>query len=143
MEANAKSQRIHGGSTISQQVAKNLFLWPDRDWFRKGAELYYTLLIEALWSKQRIMEVYLNVAEFGEGIFGVEAAARYYFKGPASRLTSLQAARLAAILPSPRRHSIHQPTAYVKRRVKWIEEQMGYWGHRMTYDKEVVEKMIK
>src|SRR5262249_2414610 len=92
---------IHGGSTVSQQTAKNVFLWPERSWVRKGAEAWFTVLIEAVWGKRRIMEVYLNTVEFGPGIYGVEAASQRYFHHPASRLTATEAARLAAVLPNP------------------------------------------
>ena len=142
-EFNKQNNRTRGASTITQQVAKNVFLWPDRSWVRKGAELYFTLLIEVVWSKERIMEVYLNVAEFGDGIFGVEAAASTYFKGSADKLTTTQAARLAAILPNPKVFSATSPTQYVQRRVDWIENQMKHWGYEMTYNEEFVEKMIE
>lgn len=140
---NADSDRIRGASTITQQVAKNVFLWPERSWIRKGAELYFTLLIEMIWEKERIMEVYLNVAEMGDGIFGAEAASQAYFKSSATSLTTRQAARLAAVLPSPKRYSVNNPSPYVQGRIDWITKQMGYWGFKMTYDKEVVKKMTK
>lgn len=102
LEARGRG-RVRGASTISQQVAKNVFLWHGRSWLRKGLEAGFTVLIEALWTKRRILEVYLNIAEFGEGVFGAEAAARHYFGRPASELTLSQAARLAAVLPSPKK----------------------------------------
>jgi monofunctional biosynthetic peptidoglycan transglycosylase len=105
--------RLRGASTISQQTAKNVFLWTDRSWVRKGLEAYFTALIEALWPKRRIMEVYLNVIEWGPGIFGAEAAARHWFGKPASRLTQLEAARLAAILPSPTRWRANRSGPYI------------------------------
>ena len=105
--------------------------------------MYFTLLIETLWSKERIMEIYLNVAEFGEGVFGVEAAAQIYFKQSASELTTDQAARLAAVLPSPKRYSVPKPSAFIQRRVIWIKKQMGHWGYKMTYDSEFVRRMIQ
>ncbi|WP_370087927.1 monofunctional biosynthetic peptidoglycan transglycosylase [Ekhidna sp.] len=142
-EVNKRGGNMRGASTITQQVAKNVFLWPDRTWVRKAAELYFSLLIEMVWSKQRIMEVYLNVAEFGDGIFGAEAASQAYFKRPAKGLSVTQAARLAAILPSPKRYSAVSPSPYVQRRVEWIEKQMWYWGYKMTYEKEFVKDMIK
>lgn len=145
-EAEARNEaggKVRGASTITQQVAKNVFLWPDRTYFRKAAELYFALLIEMVWSKERIMEVYLNVAEFGKGVFGAEAAAQYYFKKSASKLTVHQAAQLAAILPSPKKYAVHNPSSYVQRRVRWIEKQMGYWGDRMTYDPAYVQKMLE
>lgn len=140
---NADGDRVRGASTITQQVAKNVFLWPERSWVRKGAELYFTLLIEMIWKKERIMEVYLNVAEMGDGIFGAEAASQYYFKTSAATLNTRQAARLAAVLPSPKRYSVNNPSPYVQRRINWITKQMGYWGFKMTYDEEVVKKMTK
>lgn len=143
MEANNAGGRVKGASTLTQQVAKNVFLWPDRDWARKGAELYFALLIEMVWSKERILEVYLNIAEMGDGIYGVEAASKAYFNIPASKLTKRQAALLAAILPSPKRYSATNPGPYVQRRVKWITTQMGLWGNKMTYDKSFVEEMIQ
>lgn len=143
LESNKAGGRVKGASTLTQQVAKNVFLWPNRDWGRKGAELYFALLIEMVWSKERIMEVYLNVAEMGDGIYGVEAASKKYFKKSASDLTIRQAALLAAVLPSPKRYSATRPGPYVQRRVQWITKQMGYWGNRMTYDKSFVKAMIK
>jgi len=120
MEANEDGGRLHGGSTISQQTAKNLFLWPGRDWVRKSFETYFTTLIEFLWPKRRIMEAYLNAAEWGDGIFGIEAASEARFGVHASELTPLQAARLAAVLPSPNRWSVVNPGPYVRRRAASI-----------------------
>ncbi len=119
---------LRGGSTISQQVAKNLFLWSDRSWLRKGLETWYTGLIETLWPKQRILEMYLNIAEFGDGVYGAEAASQRYFGKPAAQVSAAQAARLAAVLPSPRRYSVTAPSAYVRRRAAWIEAQMQQLG---------------
>lgn len=116
MEANARGGSVRGASTISQQTAKNLFLWPDRSWLRKGLEAYFTALIEFMWPKQRIMEAYLNVAEWGDGNFGIEAAARARFGVSAADLTPLQAARLAAVLPSPNSWRADSPGPYVRRR---------------------------
>lgn len=141
MESNKEGNRVKGASTITQQVAKNAFLWPDRHWIRKGAELYFSLLIEMIWSKERIMEVYLNVAELGDGIFGVEAASNAYFKKSASDLSKEEAALLAAVLPSPKRYSARTPGPYVKRRVRWIMRQMKHWGGEMTYDRSILEEM--
>lgn len=121
---------LRGASTISQQVAKNLFLWPGRSFVRKGIEVYFTLLIEALWSKERILEVYLNVAELGEGIFGVEAAARAYFGVDAQGLADEQAAVLAAVLPNPKQLHADRPSEYVEGRRAWILGQM----HRLRAD---------
>lgn len=112
---NQKGGTLRGGSTISQQTAKNTFLWPSRTMVRKGAEGWFTLLIETLWSKQRILEVYLNIVEFGEGVFGAEAAARHYFGKSASALSPQEAARLAAILPQPIRRSAATPGPYTRR----------------------------
>jgi monofunctional biosynthetic peptidoglycan transglycosylase len=117
-------RRVRGASTISQQCAKNVFLWPSRSWARKGLEVYFTFLIEVCWSKERIMEVYLNVIEMGPGVYGAEAAAGYYFHEPAARLTREQAARIAAILPNPRRWSASKPTPYILRRTDWILSHM-------------------
>lgn len=128
MEENKRRQRPRGASTISQQVAKNLFLWSGRSYIRKGFEAYFTVLIELLWPKRRIMEVYLNIAEFGPGIFGVEAASRAYFNKPAGRLERDEAALLAAVLPNPRRLKAAAPSEYVRQRVLEIEEQMKQLG---------------
>jgi monofunctional biosynthetic peptidoglycan transglycosylase len=117
--------KIRGGSTISQQTAKNVFLWPQRSWVRKGAEAGFTVLIEALWGKRRIMEVYLNTVEMGPGIYGAEAASERYFKIPASRLDPAQAGRLAAILPDPLKWKAAQPGPYVRRRTGRIEARSG------------------
>lgn len=127
-EHNQRGKRVHGASTISQQVAKNLFLWPGRSFIRKGLEVYFTLLIEGLWPKHRILEVYLNVAEFGHGIFGVEAASRAYFHKPAAKLNSAEAAILAAILPSPLRSSAVRPSGYISERAWHIQQQMRLMG---------------
>lgn len=123
-----KGRRIRGASTISQQTAKNVFLWQGRTWVRKGFEVWFTLLIETFWSKQRIMEVYLNVAEMGPGRFGVEAASMHCFQRPAARLSSSQAALVAATLPAPRRYSCRTPSTYVRGRQQWILGQMANLG---------------
>ncbi|MGE0597570.1 MAG: monofunctional biosynthetic peptidoglycan transglycosylase [Hyphomonadaceae bacterium] len=123
MESNARGGRVRGASTVSQQVAKNLFLWPERSWVRKGLETYFTALIEFMWPKRRIMEHYLNVAEWGDGVFGVEAAARVRFGVAAEDLTPLQAARLAAVLPSPNRWSADAPGPYVRGRSATIVQR--------------------
>jgi len=125
LETNKKSKRIRGASTISQQVAKNVFLWQGRSWFRKGLEVYFTFMIELFWSKKRILEMYLNVAEMGKGIFGVEAASRSYFKKPASKLTRTEAARIAACLPNPKKYKAEPASSYVARRASWILRQMN------------------
>ena len=124
-------RRIRGASTISQQTAKNLFLWQGGGatrWLRKGLEAWFTLLIEALWPKQRILEVYVNVAEFGDGIYGAQAAARTFFGKDASKLSASEAARLAAVLPSPKRYSAARPGPYVQRRTRQVERQMRAIG---------------
>ena len=130
IEHNARGKRMRGGSTISQQVAKNLFLWQGRSWARKGLEAWYTLLIELMWPKRRILEVHVNVAEFGDGIYGAQAAARSYWDKDASRLSPEQSARLAAVLPAPRRYSAVKPGPYVQRRAAWIQRQMRQLGGR-------------
>ena len=124
-------KRIRGASTISQQTAKNLFLWqgvgPTR-WLRKGLEVWYTALIEALWPKRRILEMYANFAEFGDGIYGAQAASRSYFRKDAAKLSAAEAARLAAVLPSPKRYNAARPGPYVQRRAAAIQRQMGRIG---------------
>lgn len=121
---NAKSKRIRGGSTISNQTAKNAFLWPDRTYVRKALEYYFTGLIELMWGKKRILEVYLNVVEFGPGVYGAEAAAQTYFKKPASALTRREAALLVAVLPSPLKWSVAKPGPYVQSRTSTIMARM-------------------
>ena len=124
-------RRLRGASTISQQTAKNLFLWQGRGptrWLRKGLEVWYTALIELLWPKTRILEMYANVAEFGDGIYGGQAAARSFFRKDAARLSAAEAARLAAVLPSPKRYSAARPGPYVQRRARSIERQMRAIG---------------
>jgi monofunctional glycosyltransferase len=125
---NAKGRKVRGASTISQQLAKNLFLWRGRSWVRKGLEVWYTLLIEALWPKERIIEVYANVIEYGDGVYGAQAAARRFFGKDASRLTAAEAARLAAVLPNPRKYSVAKPGPYVQRRSRSIQRQMRALG---------------
>ncbi len=125
---NERGRRVRGGSTISQQTAKNLFLWSGRSWLRKGVEAWYTLLIETLWPKRRIIEVYANIAEFGDGVYGAQAAARTYFGKDAARLGPAEAARLAAVLPNPKRYSVAKPGPYVQRRAAAIQRQMRYIG---------------
>lgn len=112
--------KLRGASTLSQQVSKNVFLWPGRSWVRKGFEAGFTVLVEMIWSKERIVEVYLNVAEFDEGVFGAGAAGRHYFKVEPNKLTRLQAARLAAVLPSPKKRSASRPTSFVRKRTSQI-----------------------
>ena len=124
-------RRLRGASTISQQTAKNLFLWQGSGvtrWVRKGLEVWYTALIETLWPKRRILEVYANIAEFGDGIYGGQAAARSFFRKDAARLSTAEAARLAAVLPSPKRYNAARPGPYVQRRTNAIQRQMRYMG---------------
>ncbi len=116
VEHNKKGKRIRGGSTISQQTAKNVFLWPNRSYVRKGLEAYFTVLIELIWSKERIMEVYLNIVETGTGVYGVEAASQKFFNKSASKLTKSQAALIAASLPNPRKFKIDNPSSYMLKR---------------------------
>ncbi|WP_386690258.1 MULTISPECIES: monofunctional biosynthetic peptidoglycan transglycosylase [unclassified Lonepinella] len=125
---NQISQKIRGASTISQQTAKNLYLWHGQSWLRKGLEVPITLTLETLWSKKRILEVYLNIAEFGYGIFGVEAASQYYFKKPAKKLTKEEAALLAAVLPNPISFKVLKPGRITKRKQAWILRQMNLLG---------------
>jgi monofunctional biosynthetic peptidoglycan transglycosylase len=127
-EMNQHSHRVHGASTISQQVAKNLFLWSGRSYFRKGLEAYFTLLIEACWPKRRILEIYLNIAEFGLGVYGAEAAAQRFFHVPAAKLSRSDSAVLAAVLPNPERLIASTPSAYVQQRRDWILGQMQALG---------------
>lgn len=122
--AERTGKRHRGASTISQQTAKNVFLWPQRSYIRKGLEVYQTVLIEKFWSKRRIMEVYLNVIEFGDGIYGVEAASQHYFGKSAKHLSSNQAARLASILPNPLRYDPVHPSRYLRKHIAWIEKNM-------------------
>ncbi|TDQ59766.1 monofunctional biosynthetic peptidoglycan transglycosylase [Mesocricetibacter intestinalis] len=128
LQYNRRSNRIRGASTISQQTAKNLYLWHGQSWLRKGLEVPVTLVLETLWSKKRILEVYLNIAEFGEGVFGVEAASQRYFNKPAQALNASEAALLAAVLPNPIAYKANRPGSYVKQRQEWIMRQMNSLG---------------
>ena len=119
-----KPNRVRGASTLSQQTAKNVFLWQGRSWFRKGLEVYFTAMIELIWGKRRILEVYLNVAEMGKGIYGVEAAARTYFRKPASALTRAEASQIAACLPNPVRYTVKPLSRYASIRSGWVMRQM-------------------
>ncbi|RLD29352.1 MAG: monofunctional biosynthetic peptidoglycan transglycosylase [Bacteroidetes bacterium] len=127
-KSNKNRKSLKGGSTISQQTAKNVFLWPGRSWLRKGLETYFTFLIETIWSKERILEVYLNSIEMGAGVFGVEAAADYWFNTTANELSQHQAAAIAAILPNPRNYKASPRTNYVEKRKQWIIRQMKNFG---------------
>ena len=128
-KSNKNGISLKGGSTISQQTAKNVFLWPGRSWLRKGMETYFTFLVETIWSKKRILEVYLNNIEMGDGVFGVEAAAGYWFNTTASDLSQHQAAAIAAILPNPRNYRASPRTNYIEKRKQWIIRQMNNFGN--------------
>ncbi len=132
---NQKGKRVRGASTISQQTAKNVFLWPQRSWARKGMETYVTFWIELIWSKERIMEVYLNSIEMGNGIYGAEAASQYWFKKSASKLSKSEAAAIAAILPRPLKYRANPPTNYIAGRKLWIMKQMSFHG-ALNYNKK-------
>lgn len=139
IQENKRRRRPRGASTISQQVVKNLFLWSGRSYFRKGLEAYLTLMIELVWPKQRILEIYLNIAEFGPGVYGAEAAGRTFFNKPASRLQKDDAVILAAVLPNPRRLKAQKPSDYVYQRAFEIRQQMDQLGG-ITYLKDVWPK---
>jgi monofunctional biosynthetic peptidoglycan transglycosylase len=126
--AHKSGKRLRGASTISQQTAKNVFLWPHRSWIRKGLETYFTFLIETLWSKERILEVYLNSIEMGDGIYGAEAAAQFWFDTSANALNRDQAAAIAAILPNPIRFLANPPSEYIQKRKEWMMIQMRNYG---------------
>ncbi|MGV8945155.1 MAG: monofunctional biosynthetic peptidoglycan transglycosylase [Lutibacter sp.] len=132
-EKNKNRKRIKGGSTITQQTAKNVFLWPQRSYLRKGFEVYFTFLIEVFWSKERILEVYLNSIEMGNGIYGAEAAAQHWFRKPAAKLSASEAASIAAILPNPRKYKAVNSSGYIQKRKNWILRQMNYYGP-LTFD---------
>lgn len=128
IENNKKGNRIKGGSTISQQTAKNVFLWPQRSWLRKGLEAYFTFLIEHIWGKERIMEVYLNSIEMGKGVYGAEAASQYWFKKSAKNLSVYESASIAAILPNPLNYKARPVSNYIQSRNNWIVKQMHNYG---------------
>jgi monofunctional biosynthetic peptidoglycan transglycosylase len=138
---NETHKRTRGASTISQQTAKNVFLWPGRSWIRKGFEVYFTFLIELIWSKERIMEAYLNVIEMGNGIYGAQAASKAFFKKDAKYMSASEAATIAAVLPNPRKFNAGNPSAYVQGRRAWVMRQMGYWGGVLNYEEK--EEVIK
>ncbi len=131
---NKTHKKKRGASTISQQTAKNVFLWPGRSWIRKGLEVYFTFLIELLWDKERIMEVYLNIIEYGDGIYGAEAAARHNYGKASKDLNRPEAAMLAGILPSPLRLSPTSPTADLRTKQHWIMRQMRHWKGQIDYE---------
>jgi len=136
-KSNKNGKKLRGASSISQQTAKNVFLWPDRSWLRKGLETYFTFLIELLWDKERILEVYLNSIEMGDGIYGAESASNYWFNTEAKNLQKYQAAAIAAILPNPRNFKANPPTAYIQKRKEWIVRQMRFYG---TFTLEKIEE---
>ncbi|MEO7531392.1 MAG: monofunctional biosynthetic peptidoglycan transglycosylase [Sediminibacterium sp.] len=123
-----KPNRIRGASTISQQVAKNVFLWQGRSWIRKGLEMYFTFMIELIWGKRRILEMYMNVSEMGKGVFGIESAAQSNFKKPAIKLTRQESAMIAACLPNPKRYTVKPVSIYVSAKYPWIMRQMNNLG---------------
>ncbi|WP_417236853.1 monofunctional biosynthetic peptidoglycan transglycosylase [Bizionia paragorgiae] len=127
-DRNQKGKRIRGASSISQQTAKNVFLWPQRSWLRKGLEAYFTFLIETIWSKERILEVYLNSIEMGDGIYGAEAASQFWFQKSAAQLNQYEGAAIAAILPNPLKYRAQPASTYIQGRKQWIVKQMGYFG---------------
>jgi monofunctional glycosyltransferase len=128
MDYDENGSKLRGASTLTQQTAKNLFLWPDRNWLRKGFEAYFTVLLEGLWGKRRILETYLNIVEFGDGVYGVEAASQRFFHKSSSRVTPEEAALLAAVLPNPHRLKANAPSNYVRERQQWILRQMRQLG---------------
>jgi len=135
MKHNQKSKSLHGASTISQQVAKNVFLWQGRSWVRKALEVYFTFMIEKLWGKKRILQMYLNVSEMGKGVFGIDAAAQYYFNKRAKNLTRSEAAMIAACLPNPKLYTIRPLSVHVAQRYPWILAQM----HHLQDDPDVIK----
>lgn len=138
MENNRKGKRVKGASTISQQTAKNVFLWPGRTWLRKGLEVWFTVLIELFWTKERILEVYLNIVELGKGVFGAEAAAQHCFGVSAARLSKAHCAMLAVALPAPRRYDCRRPGGYMQGRQQWVLRQMRNIGD--VLDPEVLKR---
>ncbi|HTQ63655.1 MAG TPA: monofunctional biosynthetic peptidoglycan transglycosylase [Puia sp.] len=138
MKHNQKSKSLHGASTISQQVAKNVFLWQGRSWIRKALETYFTFMIEWIWGKKRILEMYLNVSEMGKGIYGIDASAKYYFNKPAKNLTRTEAALIAACLPNPKVFTIKPVSKHVAARFPWIMSQMYH-----LQEDEDIQKLIQ
>ena len=128
MEDNRSGRKIRGASTISQQTAKNVFLWPSRTWFRKGMEAYFTFLIEMIWGKERILEVYLNSIEMGKGVYGAQAASQHWFKKDAAQLGPYEAAAIAAVLPNPREYRANPASNFIQKRKNWIVRQMRNYG---------------
>jgi monofunctional biosynthetic peptidoglycan transglycosylase len=138
MKHNQKSKSMHGASTISQQVAKNVFLWQGRSWLRKALEVYFTFMIEMVWGKKRILEMYLNVSEMGKGIYGIDAAAKHYFYKPAKNLSRSEAAMLAASLPNPKVYTLQPMSRHVAVRYPWILAQMKH-----LQEDEDIQKLIQ
>jgi monofunctional biosynthetic peptidoglycan transglycosylase len=138
-----KPNRYRGASTLSQQTAKNVFLWQGRSWLRKGMEVYFTKMIEWIWGKKRILEVYLNVIEMGKGIYGMEAAAQQYFQKPASKLTRTEAAQIAACLPNPKKYQVKPLSRYVSVRSGWVVRQMNNLDSDPDIQKLIVDKEKK
>ncbi len=139
---NQNHKRKRGASTISQQTAKNVFLWPSRSWLRKGFEVYFTFLIETIWSKERIMTAYLNSIEFGDGIYGAQAAAKYFFGKNAKELNRQESALLASVLPNPIELNVDNPSAKVRQHQQWILSQMRMWGGKIDYDDPNTPKKV-
>ncbi|MGZ3931162.1 MAG: monofunctional biosynthetic peptidoglycan transglycosylase [Bacteroidia bacterium] len=135
MKENEKGGKVRGASTITQQTAKNVFLWPGRSYVRKAFEVWFTLLIEVFWSKERIMEVYLNSIEMGNGVYGAQAAAQFWFHKDAAKLSRDQAAAIAAVLPNPLVYKAEPASSYIGKRKEWIKQQMNYWGNKLDYNK--------
>lgn len=135
MKHNQKSKSLHGASTISQQVAKNIFLWQGRSWFRKALEVYFTFMIETLWSKKRILQMYLNISEMGRGVYGIDAAAKHYFNKPAKFLNRNEAAMIASCLPNPKVYTIKPLSRHVASRYPWILVQM----HHLQDDPDIIK----
>jgi monofunctional glycosyltransferase len=134
LKSNKKGRKLRGGSTISQQTAKNVFLWDGRNYVRKGLEVYFTLLIEMFWSKERILEVYLNVIELGDGIYGAQSASKYYFRKDAINLKKSEAAAIAVILPSPRKYHPVKLGPYLQKRKAWTLSEMRRWGGKLDFE---------
>ena len=135
MKHNQKSKSLHGASTISQQVAKNVFLWQGRSWMRKALEVYFTFMIEKVWGKKRILQMYLNISEMGKGVFGIDAAAQYYFNKHAKNLNRIEAAMIAACLPNPKVYTIKPLSGHVSQRYPWILVQM----HHLQDDPDIIK----
>lgn len=143
MDYNETHKKTRGASTISQQTAKNVFLWSGRSYVRKGFEVYFTFLIETFWSKERIMEVYLNVIEMGDGIYGAQAASKTFFKKDAKYMSKSECATIAAVLPNPRKFNAGKPSGYTQKRRGWVMNQMSLWGSVLRYEEAEVKKTVR